>query len=80
MALIIGASINLDKIDKTKIKVGKNGTGKYYDITIVLNDEPNQYGQDVSIKQSQTKEERAAKDKEVYLGNGKTVWTNETKT
>ena len=80
MARIISASINLDKIDKSRIKTGKNGIGKYYDISIVLNDEPNTYGQDVAIKQAQTKEERESKEKEIYLGNGKTVWTNEAKT
>lgn len=76
MARIINANIDLSKIDKSKIKDGKN-VAKYYDISITVNDTPNQYGQDVSITQSQTKEEREAKEKKVYIGNGKTVWKNE---
>lgn len=76
MARIINGSIDLSKINKSKIKDGKNGQ-KYYDISITVNDTPNEYGQDVSIAQSQTKEEREAKEKKIYLGNGKTVWKNE---
>jgi len=74
MARIISASINLSKIDKTKIVKGKNG--QYYNVSIIVNDEANDYGQDVAIVQEQTKEEREAKASKVYLGNGKTVWTN----
>lgn len=76
MAQIISASIDLSKIDKAKIVNGKNG-GKFYNFDIVINDEPNQYGQDVSITEKQTKEEREAKEKKVYIGNGKTVWMND---
>lgn len=70
---IIGASIDLSKIDKSRIKEGKNGA-KYYDIVVVINDEPNTYGKDVSIQQGQTKEEREAKAKKVFIGNGKTIY------
>ena len=73
MSKIIAASIDLTKLDKTRIKPGKNGT-EYYDISIILNDQPNQYGQDASITTGQTKEERAAKVKASYIGNGKTVY------
>ena len=75
MARIIAASIDLSKIDRTRIIEGKNGA-KYYNITVVVNDDKNQYDQDVAITQGQTKEEREAKASKVYLGNGKTVWTN----
>ena len=74
MARIISASINLSKIDKTKIVKGKNG--QYYNVSIIVNDEANEYGQDVTMLQEQTKEERNAKAEKVYVGNGKTVWTN----
>lgn len=76
MSKIIAASIDLAKIDKSRIKEGKNG-GKYYDISIIVNDSVNQYGQDVSIATGQTKEERTAKVKPTYLGNGKTVYNSE---
>ena len=73
MSKIIAASIDLTKLDKSRIKPGKNGA-EYYDISIILNDQPNQYGQDTSITTGQTKEERAAKVKASYIGNGKTVY------
>ena len=78
MAKLIAASINLSKIDKSKIKVAKNGDS-YYDITISVNDQMNTYGQDTSIFEAQTKEQREAKDAKKYIGSGKTFWTNEKK-
>lgn len=83
MARIISASIDVTKIDKNKIKsTDKNGqpfknNAKYLEIQIVLNDEVNEYGQDASIRINQSKEEREAGEKAVYLGNGKTVWKSE---
>ena len=74
MASIISASIDLTKIDKAKIYEGKKG--KYYPITVVLNDEPGQYGDSGYIMTEQTKEERDAKAQKQYLGNVKVVWTN----
>lgn len=50
--------------------------GKYKNYTISINDEPNQYGQNVSMYEEQTKEERDAKKKRNYVGNGKVVWTD----
>ena len=50
--------------------------GKYYPITIVLNDEPGQYGDSGYIMTEQTKDERDAKAQKEYLGNVKVVWTN----
>ena len=74
--LIIGASIDLSKLDKTKIKEGKNGA-KYYDVTLFLSDEPNQFGQHLAITTAQTKEEREAQTKNHYIGNGKIVFNSE---
>ncbi|HTJ53746.1 MAG TPA: hypothetical protein VL443_30030 [Cyclobacteriaceae bacterium] len=76
MAQIISASIDLNKIDKSKIKPGKDGA-KYYNIQIIVNDEPNKYGQDVSISENQTKEQRDVGEKKKYIGNGKTVWKSQ---
>ena len=76
MASIISANIDLTKIDKSKIYEGKKG--KYYPISIVLNDEPGQYGDSGYIMTEQTKEERDAKAPKTYLGNVKVVWSNGT--
>ena len=72
--MIISASIDVDKIDKAKLVVGKTGV-RYYPITVIVNDELNEYGQDVSITEGQSKEEREAKAKKKYIGNGKKVWS-----
>lgn len=79
---IISASLDLSKIDKSRIrekdKDGKPYTNgaKYYDIQIFLNSEPDQYGNHASIAENMTKEEREAGRKKVYLGNGKIVFSN----
>jgi len=74
MASIIKASINLNEIPKDKIYVGKKG--KYLPITITINDEPDQFGNNVGMWDSQTKEQREAKEKRNYTGNAKVVWTD----
>jgi len=74
MAGIIKASINLDNIPKDKIIIGKKG--KYLPITITVNDEPDQFGQQGPVCVDQTKEEREAKTAKTYLGNVRVVWTN----
>ena len=76
MASIIKASIDLNKIPKDKIFVGKKG--KYLPITITLNDELDQFGNQGPVIVEQTKEEREAKVAKTYLGNVKVVWTNGT--
>lgn len=75
MATIISASIDLTKIDKSRIVPGKNGA-QYYNISINVNDEADQYGNNASVTTNQSKEERDAKTPKVYLGNGKTVWSS----
>ena len=74
MASIIKASIDLNKIPKEKIFIGKKG--KYLPITITLNDELDQFGNQGPVVVEQTKEERDAKAAKTYLGNVKVVWTN----
>ena len=80
MSTLINASIRVDKLPKEKFvkgKVDKNGdTPVYYNFTISVNDETNQFGQNVSAFDSQTKEEREAKKPKQYIGNGKVVWTD----
>jgi len=75
MASIIATSINLNKIPKDKIIDGVKG--KYLPITITLNDELDQFGNNGPVCVQQTKEERDAKTEKVYLGNVKVVWTND---
>lgn len=72
MSKIINAKIDVTKITKDKIFDGKKG--KYLDINIAVNDQANEYGQNVSIWESQTQEERTDEQPRNYLGNGKVVW------
>lgn len=63
--MLITASIELSKIDESRIITGKTGR-RYVDVKIWVNDEVDRYGNDVSIEQKTDKGE----DK-IYLGNGK---------
>ena len=54
-------------------KLGKEGEG--VKLTISLSDQPNNYGQNVSVNVAQTKEQRDAKTPLFYVGNGKTFWS-----
>ena len=74
MASIIKTSINLSEIPKDKIFVGKKG--KYLPITITINDEVDQFGNQGPVVVEQTKEEREGKAAKTYLGNVRVVWTN----
>ena len=70
MSKLITASVDVTKLDKGKLVKGKKGT--YANLTIWLNDEVDQFGNDVSIQQSLSKEERESGAAKIYLGNGKT--------
>jgi hypothetical protein len=75
MSSIINLSIRVDKLPKEKFVMGKDGA-VYYNCTLSINDDANQWGQNVSLTDSQTKEERDAKKQKNYLGNGNVVWTD----
>lgn len=75
MAQLISASIDVTKISKDKLVKGEKGT--YLNITIAINDEVDQYGNQAGIYESQSKEERESKVKKNYLGNGKIAWSSE---
>lgn len=74
MASLINLNINVENLPKEKFVKGKKGV--YYNLTISVNDETNQFGQNVSAFDSQTKEEREAKKPKQYIGNGKVFWTD----
>jgi|TARA_B110000908_G_C10253733_1_gene453895 hypothetical protein len=78
MSAIINLSINLEKLDKSKIIKGKKGS--YVNLTVFANDET-KFENNASIAQSQSQEEReASKASGVYppyLGNGKVVYVSD---
>lgn len=69
MAKLISLSIDVTKLDKSRFYKGKKGT--YASLDVWIEDEPDQYGNDASICETQSKEEREAKAKRNYVGNGK---------
>ena len=74
MSALINLSINLDSLPKEKFVKGKKGT--YYNFTVSVNDDTNAYGQNASAFDSQSKEQREAKEPKKYIGNGQVVWTD----
>lgn len=70
MSAILNLSIDLSKVDKSKLV-----DGKYLNTQIFINDET-KYGNNVSMAYSQTKDERDAKTPKQYIANGKVVWTD----
>lgn len=71
MGTIINASIDLTKVDKSKLI-----KGKYLNLSVTINEKTDSYGNNVSLTLSQSKEERESKAPKTYLGNGKVVYTN----
>ena len=69
---ILSGSIELTSIDKAKIIQGKDGK-QYLNITMMVQNQ-SQYGNNIWITQTQSKEEREAKEKAVSLGNGAVRW------
>lgn len=77
MGQLISASINLSKIDKTKIVKGKDGS-QYYDVTISVNDTKT-----ITVKTSQftinkVKNKRKQKKKEL-LRERESFWSSVAK-
>ena len=73
---IISASINLNKINKSKLVKGKDGN-EYLNISIICNDSENEWGKDVNITEGQSEQERKDKVKKNFIGSGKTVYNTD---
>lgn len=73
----ISCSIDLKKINKDKIKPHKNGAS-YYSLDILQFDQIDDYGNTCAVTEGQTKEEREAKLKSNFIGNGRIVFEKDT--
>lgn len=71
MSTLYNGSICLSDIPKDKITTSEKNGKKYLNVNIWVNDDKDQYGNIGSINVSQTKEEREAQVKKVYIGNFK---------
>jgi hypothetical protein len=76
MAILRG-KIDVTKIDKTALFKGDKGT--YLDITIMLKDEPDQYGNDGMVTQDIGKDRRDAGERGAILGNARWVKRDDAK-
>ena len=72
---LVNIKIDVEKITKDRLFKGKKGT--YLDLMVSINDEPDQFGNDASVWENQTKEEREGKENRNFLGNGKVVWKSD---
>lgn len=54
----------------------KQNDGSYKKLTLNISDTTNQYGQNISVYEEQTKEQREAKAPKTYVGNGSVFWTD----
>lgn len=63
---------------ETILKTLKKKDEKGIAITVSINDESNQWGQNVSAYVSQSKDDREAKKEKFYVGNGRVFWENGT--
>lgn len=83
MAQMIGASMTLETLEKivsamkAKAKAGDENGGKYFNMTIAVNNDAPRYGQNVSMFAAQSKEDRDANKTKFYVGNGKTFWSGD---
>lgn len=73
MAAIANVWLSVEKLE-ILLQTVKNKKDKGIGLDLFINDEPNKYGQNVSVSVSQTKEQRTAKVDKYYVGNGKVTW------
>ena len=69
MSKLLNGSINLSKLDKTKLFKSKETGNVYLNVNVWINDKEDEYGNNASIQQSLTKEEIEAGEKATYIGN-----------
>jgi len=74
MAQLASLYITAEKL-KTLLDVVSKKQEKGVELTISINDDFNDYKQNVSAFVSQTKEQRDAKKPKFYVGNGRSFWS-----
>lgn len=73
MSKLISIKVDVTKLDKTKFFKSEKGA-VYADLDVWINEDADEDWKIVSLNQSQTKEEREAKEKKTFCGNGKLVY------
>ena len=72
MSKLITLSIDVTKINKEKLYKGAKGT--YLNVDCWIDESADEDWKKVSLNQSLTKEEREAKEKKTFIGNGKLAY------
>jgi len=67
--MIIKLNIDVTKLDKKRLHKGAKGT--YANLTVLLKDAPDQYGNDGMIVEDVSKEERESGTKGAIVGNAR---------
>ena len=75
MAALLDIYIKEDVLE-VLLKTLKAKKEKGIALTVSINDETNDYGQNVSSYVSQSKEDRDNKKQKYYIGNGKVYWSD----
>lgn len=70
MSKLISISVDVTKLHKDRFYKGRNGA-LYANLDIWINDEPDKYGNDASVSEAQSKDERDTKAPRNYVGSGK---------
>jgi hypothetical protein len=77
MSALLDLYIKVETLE-TLLETVKKKAEKGLSVTISIEDESNDWGQNVSSYVSQSKEQREQKAKRFWVGNGKVFWTNGT--
>ena len=70
---LVSIKVDVTKLDKSKFFKADSGA-VYADLDVWINEDEQEDWKKVSINQSQTKEERDAKEKKTFCGNGKLLF------
>lgn len=75
MSAIISGSVSLEKLQEAAKGLEQHRNGNtYVPVTIFVNDDTDDYGNNASVQFSQSKEQREAKEPRTYFGNAKVVY------
>lgn len=75
MATLGDTYFKLDTL-KTMVKVLESKNQNGINLTLSVNDQTNEHGQNITMYVAQTKEEQQGKKPRFYVANGKVFWTD----
>ena len=75
MSALLSGYITLEKLEAIVATV-KAKQAKGFNFTASVNDDTNNYGQNVTLFAEQSKEDREAQKTKWYFGNGKVFWND----